>query len=108
MPVDLVERLHAITRFGDNVALALEEIAHDAPQLILILHQEDLGTVGCAAHGTAISGFNLFEQLETEPEVDFDGAWRRRPGHGRFGARSVAEGAGGAAEDGGGRRPARR
>ena len=68
MPIDLVERLDSVTCLNDSVPVTLEQIAHYAPQLILVIDQQDLGRqatplpVGYLQDGSI---GHRFEQLES-------------------------------------------
>src|SRR4029077_11936746 len=37
--IDLIERLHAVACFGDDVAVALEQVTHDFAQAVLIVDE---------------------------------------------------------------------
>jgi len=67
-------------RLEDDVAIALEQILHDPAQLLLVLHQQDLGAPP-SRHGAVLGRTRVIHQLQVH-DVEREPARRnwRRPG----------------------------
>ena len=75
VPVDLFQRLHPVGGLDDRVPFALEEVLHDAAELILVLHQQD--------RPLPVRAFAQIERFVDQLERGFAARPRAAPPHRR-------------------------